>query len=78
MKYLIQSRKTREFFCHGKWTLDLRWAQEYENVGQAMIACSRHNLDDVDLVLHFGREIGRNYSLQLPLPAQTGVVRASL
>jgi hypothetical protein len=77
LKYLIQNRKTREYFHQGKWTLDSRRAQEYPNVGQAMIACMRHHLDDVDLVLHFGWEIGRNYSLQLPLPAQLGTVRAT-
>lgn len=77
LKYLIQNRKTGEYFYHGQWTLDPRWAQEYPDVGKAMIACMRHRLDEVDLVLRFGWEIGRNYSLQLPLPAQLGAVRAT-
>jgi len=77
LKYLIQNRKTREYFHQGQWTLDSRRAQEYTDVRQAMIACWRHELDDVEMVLHFGWEIGRTYSLQLSLPAQPGVVRAT-
>jgi hypothetical protein len=77
LKYLIQSRRTREYFQHGHWTLDSRRAQEYPDVGQAMIACWRHGLDDVELVLRFGWEIGRTYSLQLSLPAQPASLRAS-
>ena len=77
LKYLIQNRKTREYFHQGQWTLDSRWAQEYPNVGQAMIACLRHQLDDVELELHFGWEARRSYSLQLSLAAQLGAIRAS-
>ncbi len=77
LKYLIQNRKTREYFHQGQWTLDSRRAQEYMDVGQAMIACWRHELDDVELVLCFGWELGRNYSLQLSLPAQPAAFRVT-
>lgn len=77
LKYLIQNRKTREYFQHGYWTLELRRAQEFSDVTQAMMACLRHNLDEVDLVFYFGRELGLDCALQLSLPARvTATVRA--
>jgi hypothetical protein len=78
LKYLIQNRKTREYFQQGRWTLDLRNAQEYSDVGTAMTECLRHDLRDIEFVLRFGGDPGRHYSLQLPLPQQFMPARAAL
>ncbi len=78
LKYLIQNPKTREYFHQGRWTLDLRWAEEYSDVAKAITDCLRHNLRDVELVLRFGWEPGRHYSLQLSLPQQFGFARATV
>jgi hypothetical protein len=71
LTYLIQNAKTREFFQDGSWTLDSRWAEEFPNCLKALAACWRHGLQDVELVLQFGFEIGQHYRLQLALSPRT-------
>jgi hypothetical protein len=68
LTYLIQNKKTREYFQQGGWTQDSGWAEEFSDIGKAMLACLSHELREVELVLRFGAEVGRNYSLQLSLP----------
>jgi hypothetical protein len=68
LTYLIQSKKSGQYFQQGGWTQESRWAQAYSDIAKAMTACLRHELHDVELVLCFGSEAGRNYSLQLSLP----------
>ncbi|HZR18995.1 MAG TPA: hypothetical protein VFE51_17030 [Verrucomicrobiae bacterium] len=68
MTYLIQSKTTGQYFQPGGWTHESRRAQEYSDIAKAMTACLRHELREVELVLCFGSEVGRNYSLQLSLP----------
>ena len=68
LTYLIQNAKTREFFQHGSWTLDSKWAEEFPDSIKALYACWRHQLRDVELVLQFGFDFGRPYRLHLTLP----------
>jgi hypothetical protein len=68
LTYLIQHSRTREYFLKGTWTPDSGWAEQFSDLAKAITACLRHDLRDVELVLQFGLEIGRTYSLQLPLP----------
>lgn len=59
---------TGEYFQQGRWTLNSDWAEQFSDVAKALVTCLRHDLWDVVLVLQFGLEAGRNYSLQLSLP----------
>ena len=68
MTYLIQKAKTSEFFHNGTWTLNSSWAEEFPDLVRALSACVRHELYDVELVLQFGFEVGRHYTMRLPLP----------
>jgi len=68
--YLIQNKKTREYFHQGRWTVDTCWAEEFSDVARALTACLRHKLRDVELVLQFGGEAGKGFSLHLTLPDQ--------
>lgn len=77
LNYLIRNRQTKEYFQRGSWTLDLGWAAEYSNVRQAITECLQHELRDVELVLQFGLEAGRPFSLQLSLPQQFELGRAT-
>jgi hypothetical protein len=70
LTYLIQSTKTREYFLNGRWTLDSGWAEEFANLAQAITTCLEHELRDVELILQFGFEVGRLWSLHLTLPKQ--------
>jgi len=78
LTYLIQNKKTREYFQDGRWTLDSGWADQYSDIAKAMIACLRNDLHDVDLVLRFGLEGGRKYSLQLSLPEPLGCASVAI
>jgi hypothetical protein len=68
LTYLIQNSKTGQYFHRGDWTLDSGWAEEFSNVANAIRACLRHELRDVQLILQFGLEADRYYCLQLPVP----------
>jgi len=68
LTYLILNPKTQEYFKNGNWTLDSGWAEVFPNPSQAIVACLDHGLRDVELILQFGFEVGRNYTLHLTLP----------
>ena len=70
LTYLIQHTRTQEYFQKGTWTLDSGWAEEFSDIANAIRVCLNNNLRDVELVLQFGSESGRNYSLHLTLPQQ--------
>jgi hypothetical protein len=70
LTYLIQNKKTREYFHQGRWTGETCWAEEFSDVARALTACLRHELRDVELVLRFGAETGKGFSLHLSLPEQ--------
>jgi hypothetical protein len=68
LTYLIQSLATHEYFQKGNWTLESGWAEEFPNSAKALDTCLRHDLREVELVLQFGIEAGRNYQLRLAVP----------
>src|SRR5215469_9465998 len=50
---LITSQETGEFFNRGKWTSDVKEAQEFPDSASAMAACLKYKLKGVELVFRF-------------------------
>ena len=63
-KYL-QRRKSRRFLkANGEWTEDITEAVEIKNVTEALTYCRRFKLNNMDIVLKFGRE---EYDIRLEI-----------
>ena len=67
VRYFIRSTQTRKYFHAGQWTLDSHLAQAFPDRSNALDACFRYHLTNVELVLQVRSEPSEIYDLHMPL-----------
>ncbi len=53
--------------CNGEWSSDVQFAQDFESINAAVVACVARQLRDVELVLIMGKGLSREYDVVLPV-----------
>jgi hypothetical protein len=67
MRRVVRSLKTQEYFSQGHWTREASQAQDFADAGNAIAACLRYHLTDVELVLQLSTEPQEFYDTHLRL-----------
>jgi hypothetical protein len=69
MRHLIQHKTTKEYLADGKWTPEVREAQNFANSLSAISLTLRQHLKDVELVLMMGSEPSAQNDVHVPIGA---------
>jgi hypothetical protein len=63
-KRVIRHKKSGRYLAPPTWTDDLTQALVFDSITEAMEACRKYNLEDVELILHYGEE---RFDVALPI-----------
>jgi len=67
MRRVIRSLRTQEYFSQGHWTREASQAQDFADAGNAIAACLRYRLTEVELVLQLSTEPQEAFDTHLRL-----------
>jgi hypothetical protein len=67
MRRVLKNLRTQEYFSQGGWTPEASQAQDFSDAGNAINACLRYHLTDVELVLQLNTEPHDGFDVHLRL-----------